>query len=106
MKTNKFKKPIIISLITVLVLVIIYVGLKKIGDINLEKQGNSIIQKIELYESKNGNLPNSLRDVGILESSPWLYEKIDDKNYIIYYPLGFDESKNYYSETKEWKDLP
>ena len=30
------------------------------------------------------------------------YEKKDSVNYIIYFTIGFDEAKIYYSETKKW----
>ena len=34
------------------------------------------------------------------------YEKKDSVNYIIYFSIGFDEVKIYYSETKKWVNKP
>jgi hypothetical protein len=34
------------------------------------------------------------------------YEKKDSVNYIIYFNIGFDEAKIYYSETKKWVNKP
>jgi hypothetical protein len=34
------------------------------------------------------------------------YEKKDSLNYVVFFNIGFDNTKTYYSETKEWKNEP
>ncbi len=108
MKNKKIKKIIALSFGLILVFILIYFGIRMIGNITLEIQGNKIVKQIEEYKVKNGKLPSSLNEIGIqeTEAGPWFYEKRDSINYVLFYPLGFDNSKNYYSQTKEWRDLP
>ena len=48
-------------------------------DKNYKKRGEFLISKIEEYHKQN---------------------------YIIYFNIGFDNTKIYYSETKEWREKP
>lgn len=71
-----------------------------------ESKGNLLVKQIETYKEVENRLPNNLNDLGIVEpmnEGPY-YEKIDLINYKVYFNIGFDNSKVYYSRLKEWKD--
>ena len=73
-----------------------------------ENKGEYLINKIENFRIKNKRLPNTILELGEKEpmnQGPY-YEKKDSVNYIIYFTIGFDEAKIYYSETKKWVDKP
>jgi hypothetical protein len=73
-----------------------------------EKQGIELITKIEAYRQQNNRLPNTVADLGIVEQmgeGPY-YEKKDSLNYVVFFNIGFDNTKTYYSETREWKNEP
>jgi len=74
----------------------------------MEIKGSKLIDKIEEYRQKNGQLPNTVKEMGLEESEGWgpFYEKIDNVNYKVYFSIGFDNSKEYYSKTKKWEDKP
>lgn len=77
-------------------------------DKNYKERGESLISKIEEYRKQKGELPNSLFDLGIAEEmgeGPY-YEKKDSLHYIVYFNIGFDNTKIFYSKTKEWRDEP
>lgn len=77
-------------------------------DYKYEEKGNLLIKKIETYRRLKNSLPNSLTELGIEEpmnEGPY-YEKIDSINYKVYFNVGFDNSKVYYSKLKEWRDEP
>lgn len=71
-----------------------------------ENKGGELITKIEEYKQQKKRLPNSVTDLGLVEpmdEGPY-YEKKDSLNYIVFFNIGFDNTKTYYSKTKEWKD--
>jgi uncharacterized protein YxeA len=71
-------------------------------------KGNELIEKVEEYKQKNGELPETVSDLGIIETmgeGPY-YEKIDSLNYIVFFNIGFDNRKIYYSHSKKWLDEP
>lgn len=73
-----------------------------------EKKGNLLVKQIETYKEIENKLPNNLNDLGLEEpmnEGPY-YEKIDSINYKVYFNIGFDDSKVYYSKLKEWKNEP
>lgn len=73
-----------------------------------EKQGIELVIKVEEYRKQNSRLPNSVTDLGLAEPmgvGPY-YEKKDSLNYVVFFNIGFDNTKTYYSKTKEWKDEP
>ena len=77
-------------------------------DKNYKKRGEFLISKIEEYHKQKNRLPDSLSDLEIAEEmgeGPY-YEKKDSLHYIIYFNIGFDNTKIYYSETKEWREKP
>lgn len=72
----------------------------------LISQGNTLVNKVELYRQKNGELPTSLSDIGIIEKAegPLYYQKKDSTRYIIWFGNSLGESKTYYSDSKKWED--
>jgi hypothetical protein len=70
------------------------------------KLGNELIQKIEQFRNSNGRLPRDIREVAPEywdEGGPLYYDKIDDRDYIVWFGLSLGESYTYESKTKEWK---
>jgi hypothetical protein len=71
---------------------------------NYENIGGKLISEIEVYKLKRNRLPDNLNDLGISEpmnEGPY-YERIDSLNYIVYFNIGFDEYKVYFSGDKKW----
>ncbi|MBP5668436.1 MAG: hypothetical protein J6X32_09845 [Salinivirgaceae bacterium] len=100
--------------IIILFIVIVAIGIGTIRilqykeDKNYKKRGEFLISKIEEYHKQKGQLPNSLSDIEIAEEmgeGPY-YEKKDSLHYIIYFNIGFDNTKIYCSKTKEWREKP
>jgi len=104
------KKKISIALIALIALCIvvfgIYYTLEKQQENGYEKKGTVLIQKIETFRTIEKRLPQNLMELGVEEpmnEGPY-YEKLDSVNYKVYFNIGFDNSKVYYSELKEWKE--
>ena len=72
----------------------------------LIKAGNILVNKIESFRIKNGNLPTSLSDIGVKESEggPLFYEKRDSINFMVWFGTSLGESKTYYSNSKKWEE--
>lgn len=70
-------------------------------------KGEEIINKIEEFREKNNRLPESLREIGIIETEegPIYYSKESPENYTIWYGKSLGESATYHSDTKEWMGL-
>lgn len=104
----KNKKNITILVVIIILITSGYLFTLYLSDVKLKKEGNAIVEKIENYRQVNNHLPNSLNDIGIeeTEKGPWFYEKKSETEYNLLYPIGFDKSKQYFSKTKTWKDLP
>ncbi|MCB1177687.1 MAG: hypothetical protein KDK36_08930 [Leptospiraceae bacterium] len=66
----------------------------------------NLVNKIEIFQEKHNKLPDSVKDLGEIESenSPAYYIKIDNSNFKVWYGKGLGKSKVYYSKTKEWID--
>lgn len=74
----------------------------------LIKQGNILIEKVERYKTINNKIPNSLKEIGENEESdnyPFFYQKHDSLYYSISFGISIDDSKIYYSDTKQWEDI-
>lgn len=101
------KKKIIITTILLIILSLCFLYWMKYHQENsYENKGNLLVKQIETYKEMENRLPNSLNDLGIAEpmnEGPY-YEKLDSINYKVYFNIGFDNSKIYYSRLKEWKD--
>ena len=75
---------------------------------DLIKEGNEVIAKIESFKKDNGRLPESLTELGIVETEggPIFYKKVDSSRYTLYGMVHFDRTVNYDSETQKWEDKP
>lgn len=69
------------------------------------KQGNELVSKIEKFKSEKGRLPESLSEIGIVEteSGPIYYKKESDSKYIVWFGTSLGESMTYDSDTKQWR---
>jgi len=70
----------------------------------LKEKGNSVIQKIELYKLKHGQLPDKISDLGIKDNleGPIFYWKVDSVNYMVWFNTSLGESMTYYSDIRKW----
>jgi hypothetical protein len=71
------------------------------------KQGNETVAKVEKFRNEKGRLPNSLSEIGTLETEngPIYYRKESDTKYIIWFGKELGESATYDSATKKWSNL-
>lgn len=71
------------------------------------KQGNEVIAKVEKFRDEKGRLPNSLGEIGIVEteSGAVYYEKKSETKYIVWFGKELGESATYDSDAKEWSNL-
>lgn len=70
------------------------------------KEGNAIVQSVELFRAKYNRLPNSLSEMGLPESEagPLYYLKEDNgKDFMVWYGTTLGESTTYYSLDKKWR---
>lgn len=69
------------------------------------RQGNIVVDKVELFRSQKDKLPNSLDEIGVTEteSGPIYYEKKSETGYILRFGKESSESVTYDSESKQWK---
>lgn len=106
---NSIRENIVKGLIIIFFLTIVVISyLRFIENENYKNKGKELIEKIEEYKQKHGKLPENLSDLGVIEAmgeGPY-YEKIDSINYIVYFNIGFDNRKVYYSYLKKWVDEP
>lgn len=87
-----------------IIFVLLYV-LKNTENNDYQKRGKLLIDKIETFRQIENRLPNSVAELGVEEpmnDGPY-YEKKDSVNYIVFFTIGFDNAKIYYSDKKEWK---
>ena len=94
---------VVLAIVLIIILLLIYEENR-----TYENKGEYLINKIENFRIKNKRLPNTVLELGEKEpmnQGPY-YEKKDSVNYIIYFSIGFDEAKIYYSETKKWVNKP
>lgn len=91
--------------LTFLLLIMICFSNLSCGSSDKVTKGNEAVIKIEEFKNKNGRLPNSLSEVGIVEteSGPIYYEKKNDSKYILWFGKELGESITYDSDTKQWR---
>lgn len=105
MKKNLVKIILLVSLLFISFFIAI-IWLRNNENNNYEKRGAFLIKKIETYRQIENRLPKTLKELGVEEpmnDGPY-YEKTDSLNYKVFFNIGFDNSKVYYSKTKNWKD--
>lgn len=103
----KSKRIIIFISIVIFIIFSLFISMRYIENNDYKKKGMKLIIQIEKYKKLNNHLPNSISDLDILESmdeGPY-YEKEDSINYIVFFNIGFDNTKKYYSRTKQWEDF-
>ena len=68
-------------------------------------EGKEVVAKVESFRNEKGRLPNSLGEIGIVEteSGPIYYKKESDSKYIVWFGKELGESMTYDSDTKKWK---
>ncbi len=68
-------------------------------------KGNEVVAKVENFRNEKGRLPNSLTEIGTVEteSGPIYYEKKSESKYILWFGKELGESVTYDSDTKQWK---
>jgi len=90
-------------ILLILVCVVLLFYLWNSRDRRLANRGNEIIDMIEAYRSKEGRLPNSLREVGVEGEVELFYNKWDSVNYMVWYGTDLGESVTFYSDSRKWE---
>ena len=72
---------------------------------SLKSQGDDLAVRLDEHLRNTGELPESLKELGIVENEPGpiYYQKESKNRYILWYGLSLGESKVCNSETKQWK---
>lgn len=74
----------------------------------MENEGQIIIDLVEDYKANQGQLPESLGDIGYEENmgeGPY-YEIMDSSECRVYFTIGFDELYQYRSGKNQWDKFP
>ncbi len=102
------KLNFVFSLALVVVLSVALCSCDTLVKRDIIKEGNEVIAKIESFKKDNGRLPESLTEVGIVETEAGpFYTKKDSFRYILDAPWGFDsKSLVYDSATQKWTEKP
>jgi hypothetical protein len=103
---KKLKKIriVAVSVITIILFVILWLRIQENN--NYYKRGAVLIEKVEAFRQTENRLPDNVNELGLKEpmnDGPY-YEKKDSMNYIVFFCIGFDNAKIYYSDKKEWID--
>lgn len=69
------------------------------------EQAKEIVAKVEKFKVEKDRLPNSLSEIGIIETEagPIYYKKATESKYIVWFGKDLGESITYDSDTKKWK---
>lgn len=101
------KLNFISSLTLVAALSLIFCSCDYLAKREIINEGNVVIAKIESFKKDNGRLPESLAEIGIVETEAGpFYKKEDSSRYTLYDALGFDKSLVYDSATRKWEEKP
>jgi len=106
--TKKITNRSILALLAVLCCLVVAVLLMQSSeDARLIETGDVVVQKVETFKKQNGRLPNSRAEMGLpdSETSQPFHEKRGEENYVVYFNIGFDNTKAYYFDSKKWEDL-
>ncbi len=71
------------------------------------RKENELVAKIEKFRTDKSRLPNSLSEIGIVEteSGPIYYRKESETKYIVWFGKELGESATYDSDAKQWSNL-
>ena len=97
-----------IVLVIVIMLLLVLHLLSVQEDRGYERRGQVLIDKVEAFRQAEKRLPENVEELGLEEETnqgPY-YEKMDSASYVVFFNIGFDDTKIYYSDKKEWKDEP
>ena len=69
-------------------------------DRGYERRGQVLIDKVEAFRQVEKRLPENVEELGLEEETnqgPY-YEKMDSASYVVFFNIGFDDTKIYYSD--------
>lgn len=68
------------------------------------RQANKVIAAVDSFQSRHGQLPNTLADMGLpdSEAGPVYYRKTSESTYIVWFGTVLGESATYESATKRY----
>ena len=68
------------------------------------RTGKIVVSRVEAYRNSYGSLPDSLGAVGMNELDLNVYyQKIDSRNYIVWFGTTLGESMTYHSDLRKWQ---
>lgn len=72
----------------------------------LMARGRVVVTQVENFRKEKGRLPDSLTELGLAETEagPLFYQKRGELNYAVFFSLGVDDIKAYYSDSQKWED--
>lgn len=103
------RKHLILSMFVIILALFFFwfFSLRNLREKKMMRIGSNIIDKVELYRSSKGYLPDSLAQVGIKENIDteldFKYQKINQYHYYVWLGISFEESMFYYSDSKHWQ---
>ena len=100
-------KLLLVLLVGLSLEVIIYIFfVRDSRDNTLKRKGNEIVASINEYKKSRGKLPNSLNDIGIIETEtgPLYYDKQDSIHYVVWFGTTLGQSVTYHSDSHKWVD--
>lgn len=70
----------------------------------LRQEGNNLVHLVEAYRLREGRLPASLAELGIveIEAGPLYYRQSAPTAYEVWFGTSLGESETYSSQTKKW----
>lgn len=66
------------------------------------REGNLIVTRVEAFRAVRHRLPDNLEEVGTPHDRIF-YQKVDDRNYVIWFGLSLGESEVYDSSARRWQ---
>jgi hypothetical protein len=71
-----------------------------------QRKGEDAVRQIEEFRQSHHRLPSSLSEIGIedSEADPIYYNRVDDRNYCVWYGTTLGESVTYESTKRAWID--
>lgn len=95
------QKALLIAIVLALIVSILWYFYRDTRRHILIDHGNVVIQAVEDYRRKNGELPLSLQVIGFKED-PLYYRVWDSTNFVVSFGESFDPTAQYRSWEKRW----
>jgi len=68
------------------------------------RDANLVIRRVETFRNEKGRLPDSLEDLGAKNLPDQIYyQRVDAKDYQVWFSTALGESEIYESATKQWR---